>query len=109
MRAEAMLIAHNPEWCAKNVRRLWRVIKAMRTYRKEHPRCEITGRKGVHVHHIEPVHVRPDLADDPANFISLCPKAHEIVGHGGNWKHWNPRVVTDSQSLRIGIERKETA
>lgn len=79
----------------EDVRSLPAVRKNMITYKKLHIECECYGRtKKVQVHHILPVSVRPDLAADPRNFISLCgkPHCHLIDGHGGNFKDYVPNV-----------------
>jgi predicted nuclease of restriction endonuclease-like RecB superfamily len=81
----------------------------MEAYRKLHPRCEWDGcSESVHVHHIVPVHVRPDLAAHPDNLITLgASRCHLVVGHAGNWRD---RYVRNVRELCINatIERKRT-
>ena len=50
--------------------------------------CDWCGRnKKLKVHHIEPVSVAPDKADDTNNMIMLCrkPACHQIIGHDGDF------------------------
>ena len=39
--------------------------------------------KDVEIHHIQPQHLRPDLARDTNNMVSLCRLDHLRVGHRG--------------------------
>lgn len=80
----------NPSYVTKNVRRAWKTRKAMNEYRErpENFECAWCGRtKKLEVHHVEPVSVAPDKADDPGNMIMLCrkPNCHQIVGHDGDF------------------------
>jgi 5-methylcytosine-specific restriction endonuclease McrA len=88
-------VLRNPRFSILNVRNLYSVRKAMKTYAAGHPNCAYCGRKQhIDVHHIIPVKNAPHLAGDYNNFISLCrkPACHLIVGHRGNWKDSNPNV-----------------
>ena len=55
------------------------------------------------VHHIEPFHLNPQKELDLTNLITLCEtpsrNCHLIVGHGGNWKTWNPDVRSDAKYI----------
>lgn len=95
MLTAAQFIIRNPGYSIKNVRRLWSVRKAMREHIRLNPCCAYCGReKGLHCHHIEPVSVSPEKADEPTNLISLCGKrCHITIGHMGNWNTWNRRCV----------------
>lgn len=74
----------------------------MKAYVAENPACAATGRTdGCHVHHVIPLSVRPDLADDPENFITLHKDVHRIIGHGGNWKDFNSNVRETARSMLI--------
>ena len=72
----------------ENVRNSPEVRKAMESYRKAHPVCEWDECSDeIEVHHIQPVSVRPDLAADTNNMISLGAKrCHLCVGHAGNYR-----------------------
>jgi hypothetical protein len=85
------------------------VKDAMEAYRRQHPRCEWDGcSEDCHVHHIVPVHVRPDLAANPDNLITLgASRCHLVIGHAGNW---GTRYVRNVRELcgNANIERKRT-
>ena len=78
-----------------------------RTVRKAHlqvePICAVCGgKKKVEVHHICPVHIDPARELDPENLITLCERGpgklncHLAVGHLGNYKKQNGRVVNNA-------------
>ena len=77
----------NPAHVTRNARRAWATAKVMKKYRKEHPRCAWCGRnRRVQIHHIVPVSVIPNMADDYDNLITLCAKrCHITLGHSGNY------------------------
>jgi ribosomal protein L37AE/L43A len=93
-------------WLAR-IRSSKQVKAAMEEYRRKHPRCEWDGcSNDCHVHHIIPVHVRPDLAANPDNLITLgAARCHLVVGHAGSW---GTRYVRNVRELCIqaNIERK---
>jgi hypothetical protein len=95
-------------WLAR-IRSTKQVKAAMDEYRRQHPKCEWDGcSESVHVHHIVPVHVRPDLAAHPDNLITLgASRCHLVIGHAGNW---GERYVRNVRELCINatIERKRT-
>lgn len=72
--------------------------------RRAHYRCEIpTCRSSVdlHVHHIQALWQRPDLAYDPLNLIVLCVR-HHALEHGyaiapPQWWHAPTRAANDDQ------------
>jgi len=84
----------------------YQVTKAKNLHRREHPACAacecerdpVTGKKN-DVHHKVPVHVAPDQATTPANFITLCRHCHFVWGHAKNWKHWN--TVSPATAARV--------
>lgn len=79
-----------------------------RSYKKD--KCEWYGKASLRlvVHHIEPQHLRPDLANDhPENYITLCDPiilrssgCHYKLGHRG--KSWS---YDNSDMLKIIIEK----
>jgi hypothetical protein len=86
----------------------WRVTRAKAACRKASPRCAacccpkdpVTGKQN-DVHHILPVHLRPDLAADPANLVTLCRLHHWLCGHRGvSWKAHNFAVSGTCEKLR---------
>lgn len=68
------------------------------------PACVACG--GVHllqVHHIVPFSTAPDLELEPSNLITLCMgefDCHLRLGHGGSFRHYNPRVIEDAVEFR---------
>lgn len=86
------------------VKRIAGWAKASKAHLKLYPACACCGNKDLNnliVHHIEPVWVNPARELDPENLITLCEASerlpgfncHLSVGHLGNWRLWNPRVV----------------
>ena len=54
------------------------------------------------VHHKEPFHLDPTLELNPDNLITLCMgpnECHLKIGHGDNFKAYNPNVVSDAEAL----------
>jgi hypothetical protein len=79
----------SPEWAAH--RRAWLTL---------HPTCAACG-SGLRpeVHHIFPIHLRPDLELDPCNYITLCESTqqhHLHYGHLSSWNNYNPSVRYDA-------------
>jgi len=94
----------HPVECLTNPRRAWSTVKAMREYRRLHPRCEYDDCSDkVHVHHVEPIQFAPDRAADPTNFLSLAGKrCHLVVGHANNWKRYVHNVRHICRDVIIG-------
>ena len=88
----------------------WRKVR--QAYLSVHPQCEIcNGTKNLTVHHIIPFHMAPDLELDPGNLITLCESSrfkrlscHQIFGHFGDWRNWNPNVVEDARVWKRRLE-----
>jgi 5-methylcytosine-specific restriction enzyme A len=79
-----------------------------------HDTCAACGGKdGLQVHHVEPFHENPALELDYHNYITLCetvggPECHEKIGHGGDFKHYNPHVRADAaEFLKATKERRQ--
>ena len=60
------------------------------------------------VHHVLPVHVRPDLELDQTNLLVLCRRCHLFVGHLGDWSSWNVLAVSDASKMRKRIDERPT-
>ncbi len=79
----------------------WRSVR--KAFLKKHPRCAVCGGNvKVEVHHIIPFFLRPDLELDRGNLITLCEgkktiNCHCAIGHGCNYKDFNPDVVKDAE------------
>jgi hypothetical protein len=89
----------------------YQISKAKRKHRKANPLCAVTGIKASFwgrnhdVHHRLPVHVRPDLACDPDNLITLCRDMHWMVGHcGTSWKDYNSNIDQTIVEIRAAYE-----
>ena len=73
---------------------------------KFHPVCEACGsNKKLNVHHKKPFHLFPQLELDMNNLITLCmdKECHIKIGHGDNFKDYNPDVEADAQKVRANI------
>lgn len=86
----------------------WKDIRA--THLKEHPECEVCGRKTeLEVHHIIPFSIAPDKELDPENLITLCESkknglnCHLLIGHLGNYRRFNPNVKADALEWRVKL------
>ena len=85
----------------------WATVRA--AYLKEHGECAACGSKTLlQVHHVVPFHEQPELELDPANFITLClwQKCHIDIGHGDDYKCYNPKIRAHAEALRAGASRK---
>jgi 5-methylcytosine-specific restriction endonuclease McrA len=80
--------------------------------RKKHletnPKCAACGRTTkLEVHHIEPVHWKPEKELDPENLITLCDNpCHLVFGHLMNYKSWNKDVVQDCSVYLNKVKNK---
>lgn len=98
----ASFVVRNPSYVTKNARKQWAVRKALLTHRKNHPVCEATGKTTrLQVHHLIPVSVRPDLAGQSSNLITLERDAHLVIGHAGDYKAYVTNVRELCTSMRI--------
>ncbi len=77
---------------------------------KIEPACQWCGGTEMpEVHHMLPVHVRPDLELDPKNYITLCEaknmRCHLEKGHRGNWHDFEPKIraicAAHNQSTKV--------
>ena len=69
---------------------------------KLEPTCAACGTSNkLNVHHKKPFHLFPELELDLNNLITLCmeKECHEKIGHGGNFKDYNPDVAEDSAKV----------
>lgn len=74
---------------------------------KTHDECVACGSKEkLNVHHIKPFHLFPELELDPNNLITLCMdnECHLLIGHGNNFKFYNPNVVDDANATRVQLQ-----
>lgn len=89
----------------------WPKVRA--EFLKTHPACVVCGStKKLEVHHISPVHIRPDLELDPNNLMTLCESknygvnCHLFFGHLGNYKRYNPFVSRDANEWNLKLKGK---
>ena len=70
------------------------------------PKCACCGSTTfLQVHHMKPFHNFPKLELDPKNLIVLCMsknECHLLVGHGDNFKKFNPYVAADAKNVACG-------
>lgn len=82
------------------VRRPSAVTRAQHRHLQLNPKCAACGSSdGCQAHHVQPYNKFPDLGANPNNFITLCERGiecHLHVGHGGNFKMYNPDVREDA-------------
>ena len=68
----------------------------------DNPVCVCCGsNKKLNVHHKKPFHLFPELELEPSNLITLCMdnECHLLVGHGDNFRAYNPNVEEDAKKL----------
>lgn len=86
----------------------WPRVRAEHLERE--PECRVCGTtSGLAVHHRVPVHIDPSRELDPMNLITLCNEngCHYLVGHGRDWKAYNPSVDPDCAKMRGMIARRK--
>ena len=80
----------------------WPTVR--KAHLKNQPDCAACGGTSfLQVHHKMPFHDDPSKELDPANLITLCmgkTECHLKIGHGDNFKAFNPTVEPDSQTVR---------
>lgn len=77
---------------------------AKKLHLSKFPTCAACGStKNQQVHHIKPFHLHPELELDPTNLITLCMDndCHLLVGHGDNFKAYNPMVQEDAAYVNL--------
>lgn len=69
-------------------------------FRARNPNCAAcNGTEKINVHHKKPFHLHPELELEPSNLITLCmgeDECHIRIGHGDDFKAYNPNVVIDA-------------
>jgi 5-methylcytosine-specific restriction protein A len=77
-------------------------------FKANNPRCAAcNGQTRLNVHHVQPFHLRPELELDFDNLITLCMgpvECHLKIGHGDDFKAWNPGVREDAKTLLVSPE-----
>lgn len=67
--------------------------KVCRDYLSANQLCRGCGRKAETVHHLDPVHEKPELELDPDNFVSVDVPCHFVLCHAGDWRLTVPKAV----------------
>ncbi len=79
----------------------WHTVE--KHFLESHSTCAACGgHTHLQVHHIRPFHLVPELELDVNNLITLCmgrKECHLRLGHGGNFKAYNPHVKTDVMAV----------
>lgn len=85
----------------------WKTVRA--AHLERNPSCAACGKKkDLEVHHLTPVHVRPDLELEPGNLITLCADpCHLVHGHLMSWTRFNPTCEEDCQRYLAKLLRAD--
>lgn len=84
----------------------WPAVRA--AHLREHPACFVCGNANhPDVHHINPVHLRPDLELCRTNLVTLCEFCHFQYGHLGDWHGWNPFAGQNPVEIRENLPSKK--
>ena len=81
-----------------------------KTFLQNNPCCRACGgHDRLNVHHKEPFHLFPERELDLKNLITLCmgieKHCHILLGHGGNFKMYNPHIEKDA-SMALECHRR---
>lgn len=78
-------------------------------FREANPKCAICESVDrLNVHHKKPFHLHPELELDTNNLITLCMskmECHLMIGHGDDFKAYNPNIETDAPLLNKDISK----
>ncbi|TXH14390.1 MAG: HNH endonuclease [Hyphomicrobiaceae bacterium] len=88
----------------------WRYVR--KDYILRNPRCIVCGgTNDLVAHHVKPFHLFPNLELDHENLVTLCESkkygvnCHLWFGHLGNFKLYNPDVISDAVMWRAKTGR----
>jgi 5-methylcytosine-specific restriction protein A len=105
------LIQHHFRDLAVSAKRSGKWPTVEKKFLKAHPACEACGSKErLNAHHVFPFHLYANLELDPKNLITLCMSENEChihIGHGGNWKMFNPNCRKDAAIVRSNPKRRD--
>ena len=83
----------------------WPAVRA--AHLKREPCCQLCGTTdNVEVHHIQPVHLFPELELGESNMLSLCRPHHFLFGHYLLWSSYNPQCREDCADWRLKIRHR---
>ena len=88
----------------------WRGLRKKFIQGKTCAVCE--GKTKLEVHHIIPFSLDPTKELDETNLIVLCEgrahlTCHLIVGHGGNYRDYNPDCVKDAEHMNWLLTKRQ--
>lgn len=86
--------------------------KVEKDFLSKNPTCAACGSTTrLNVHHKHPFHLHPELELDENNLITLCmdKDCHLLIGHGDDFKAYNPNIEADVQAVREGKEQLANA
>jgi ribosomal protein S27AE len=86
---------------------LWQDLE--QEFKRNNPVCKACGSSvNLNVHHKKPFHLFPELELDYNNLITLCmdgdKDCHLKLGHGGNFRAYNPNVIEDVAVFNAGYK-----
>ena len=85
--------------------------KVERDFKESNPNCACCNSNiRIQVHHKMPFHLNKELELDPNNLISLCmstKECHLRLGHGSDFKAYNPNIEKDAKILSKDISKFE--
>ncbi len=83
--------------------------KVEKDFLSKNPTCAIcNSTKRLNVHHKQPFHLHQELELDETNLITLCMgdlECHLMIGHGDNFRAYNPNIEADAAYLRQDITK----
>lgn len=86
--------------------------KVEKDFLSKNPTCAICGSHDrLNVHHKKPFHLHPELELDETNLITLCmsnKECHLLIGHGDDFKAYNPNIESDVKKLHKDISKFAT-
>lgn len=101
VRERAKTKQRSPKWAAFRDRIL-----------AEQPACAACGGKWLRqVHHVQPFHLFPAAELESTNVIVLCMgtrECHVRIGHGDDFKAWNPQVRQHAKIALDGLPKVAT-
>jgi 5-methylcytosine-specific restriction enzyme A len=86
--------------------------KVEKDFLSKNPTCAICSSSNrLNVHHKKPFHLHPELELDETNLITLCmsdKECHLMIGHGDDFKAYNPNIEADAKKLHKDISKFAT-
>lgn len=83
---------------------------ARKLHLQQNPSCAVCGTSNyLQVHHVVPFNEDPTLELEPTNLMTLCAfnLCHLEIGHGDNFKFFNPRLIPLLEVFKEGIINKD--